>query len=78
MVSIKPSVEEYLNFNIEKLATDEETYNRIYEKYNENPNFMGLYFDSVILLYSKKIKGNFNANWYNIFYNIDSWYKVQE
>lgn len=78
MVSIKPSVEEYLNFNIEKLATEEETYKKIYEKYNENPNFMGLYFNPIIILYSPNLKGNFNANWYNIFYNIDTWYKVQE
>lgn len=77
-VSIKPEVQEYVDFDIERQATTKETYNKIYEKYKSNPNFMGLYFDSIILLYSKKLKGNFGGNWYNIFYNIDTWYKVTE
>lgn len=76
-VSIKPEVQEYVNFNIEKQVTIKETYNKIYEQYKNNPNFMGLYFDSIIVLYSKNIKGNFGGNWYNIFYNIDTWHKVE-
>lgn len=56
----------------------EETYLGIYETYNHKPNFMGLYFDSIILLYSKNLKGNFEGNWYNIFYNVDTWYKLIE
>lgn len=75
MVSIKPNLQEYLDFNIEHFPTEEETYNQIYQKYNENPNFMGLYFNSIIILYSKNLKGNFEGNWYNIFYNVDTWYK---
>ncbi len=78
IVSIKPNVQEYLNFNIENLSTKEETYNQIYKTYNENPNFMGLYFNSIIMLYSKNLKGNFEGNWYNIFYNIDTWYKEKK
>ncbi|MGN1310814.1 MAG: hypothetical protein ACI4VP_03795 [Clostridia bacterium] len=75
VVSIKPNLQEYLNFNIEDFPTEEETYNQIYQKYNENPNFMGLYFNSIIILYSKNLKGNFEGNWYDIFYNVDTWYK---
>lgn len=75
VVSIKPNLQEYLNFNIEDFPTEEETYNQIYQKYNENPNFMGLYFNSIIILYSKNLKGNFEGNWYNFFYNVDTWYK---
>ena len=75
MVSIKPNLQEYLNFNIEDFPTEEETYNQIYQKYNENPNFMGLYFNSIIILYSKNLKGNFEGNWYDILYNVDTWYK---
>ena len=52
--------------------------NLINDKLNENPNFIGLYFNPIIILYSPSLKGNFNANWYNVFYNIDTWYKVQE
>lgn len=75
-VSIKPSIQDYLDFKIEQKQTQEETYEGIYEIYKQNPNFIGLYFDSIILLYSKKLKGNFECNWYNIFYNINTWYKV--
>ena len=77
IVSIKPLVQDYLNFEIEQKQTEEETFNGIYEKYKQNPNFMGLYFDSIILLYSNNLKGNFEGNWYNIFYNIDTWYKIK-
>lgn len=77
-VSIKPVVQDYLNFEIEQKQTEEETYKGIYETYKQSPNFMGLYFDSIILLYSNNLKGNFEGNWYNIFYNIDTWYKIVE
>lgn len=78
VVSIKPSAQDYLNFDIEKLATKEEIYNNLYKTYNKKPNFMGLYFNPIILLYSKNLKGNFEANWYNIFYNIDTWYRIED
>ena len=71
-------VQDYLNFEIEQKQTEEEMYKGIYKTYKQTPNFMGLYFDSIILLYSNKLKGNFEGNWYNIFYNIDTWYKVLE
>lgn len=77
-VSIKPVVQDYLNFEIEQKQTEEETYEGIYINYKKNPNFIGLYFDSIILLYSKNLKGNFECNWYNIFYNVDTWYKIIE
>lgn len=75
-VSIKPEVQDYLNFEIEEKPTEQETYEYIYTNYKNNPNFMGLYFDSIILLYSNNLKGNFECNWFNIFYNIDTWYKI--
>lgn len=77
-VSIKPEITEYLKFNIEQKQTLEDTYKGIYEKYNQEPNFMGLYFNSLILLSSKNLKGNLEGNWYNIFYNIDTWQKIEE
>lgn len=77
-VSIKPNIQEYLNFDIESKQTQEQTYEYIYTKYKNKPNFMGLYFNSIILLYSNNLKGNFECNWYNIFYNVDTWYKVME
>ena len=77
-VSIKSVVQDYLTFEIEQRQLEEETYKGIYETYKQNPNFIGLYFDSIILLCSSNLKGNFEGNWYNIFYNIDTWYKVLE
>ena len=78
IVSIKPDIEDYINFEIEKKATLKETYEAIYTSYINSPNFIGLYFDSIILLYSSNLKGNFECNWFNIFYNIDTWYKLLE
>lgn len=78
IVSIKPDIQNYLNFEIEQKQTKEETYKAVYEKYKQNQKFMGLYFDSTLLLYSNKLKGNFEGNWYNIFYHIDTWYKILE
>lgn len=75
-VSIKPDIQNYLNFDIEQKPTLKETYEAIYINYTNNPDFMGLYFDSIILLYSNNLKGNFECNWFNLFYNINTWYKV--
>ena len=77
-VSIKPNIQDYLNFEIEKKPTLKETYKAIYTDYTNNPNFIGLYFDSIVLLYSNNLKGNFECNWFNIFYNLDTWYKLLE
>ena len=76
-ISIKPNVQKFLDFNIEYQPTVKDTYERIYEHFKEKPNFMGLYFNSITLLYSKSLRGNLNGNWFNIFYNIDTWYKVR-
>ena len=77
-VSIKPDIQDYLSFEIEQKQTEKEIYDGIYTNYKSNPNFMGLYFDSIILLYSNNLKGNFEGNWYNIFYNVNTWYKIEE
>ena len=75
IVSIKPDVSEYLSFNIEKQQTMEETYNNIYEQFTNKPSFIGLYFNSIIIIHSKDLKGNFFSNWYNPLFDIDTWYK---
>ena len=74
IVSIKPEIEEYLTFDIQE--NNKESYKQVYEQFNNNPNFMGLYFDNMTIITSNNIKGNFKGNWYNVFYNIDTWYKV--
>ncbi len=75
-VSIKPLIEEYLDFSPEKVETLEETYKKWYEQFKQKPTFIGICYDSVILLYSDNLRGDFNGNWYNVFYNIDTWYKT--
>lgn len=77
-VSIKPEIQKYLDFNMEKQHTEKETYDKMYEKFKERPNFMVLYFNSITIISSKNLRGNFKGNWYNIFYNIDTWYKIKD
>ena len=62
------------NINDEKLL--KEKYNTILEIYSKDLPFISLYFSSNIILHNSKLKGNFNHNWYNLFYNIDDWYKI--
>lgn len=60
------------NINDEKIL--KEKYNMILEIYSEELPFINLYYNSNIILHNSKLKGNFEHNWYNLFYNIDNWY----
>ena len=51
------------------------TYNELLNEYKEQMPFISLFFDSYIILHNNKLKGDFSGNWYNIFYNVDGWYK---
>ncbi len=53
-------------------------YNRIKEIYDEEVPFISLYFNSLFILSNKTLKGNLEGNWYNVYYNIDTWYKIKE
>ncbi len=53
-----------------------EEYAKIIYKYYEELPFISLYFNSYIILHNNKIKGDFSGNWYNIFYKLDTWYKI--
>ena len=54
-----------------------EKYNELNNIYEEEMPFISLYFNSIFVLYSKSLKGDFKGNWYNIYYNIDNWYKTK-
>ncbi len=54
-----------------------EKYTRIEEIYKENIPFISLYINSIFVLSNKNLKGDLSGNWYNIYYNIDNWYKVE-
>lgn len=43
--------------------------------YNEDVPYISLYFDSITMIYSSNLKGNITPNSYNIFYNIEDWYR---
>lgn len=67
--------------NIKNIDNQEDNlkskYNRIEEIYKEELPFISLYFNSLFILSNKNLKGNLECNWYNIYYNIDNWYKVE-
>lgn len=47
----------------------------IYEKYKADMPFMSLYFNRNTLCYSPNLMGEITPNCYNIFYNIEKWYR---
>lgn len=62
--------------NIENKEVLKQEYNKIINEYYEEQPFISLFFSSYIILHTNKLKGDFSGNWYNIFYNVDTWYKV--
>lgn len=52
-----------------------EKYSRIRQIYNEQVPYVGLYSNYYEIASSWTLKGGITPNWYNIFLNIDSWYK---
>lgn len=55
-----------------------EKYIKLEQIYKEEMPFIGLYFNSGFIISNKNLKGNLEANWYNIYYNIDNWYKIKD
>jgi peptide/nickel transport system substrate-binding protein len=63
------------NINDEKIM--ESKYSRLTEIYKEEEPFISLYFNSLFVLTRTNLKGDLSFNWYNLFYNIDNWYKIK-
>ena len=90
-VSVSPNLETYFgasNFNNEELTnlmnevkniTKEdllkEKYTRIRQIFNEQKPYIGLYSSYYSVDSSWSLRGNITANWYNIFIDINNWYK---
>lgn len=55
-----------------------EKYTRLEEIYKEEVPFISLYFNNIFILTNKNLKGDLSGNWYNVYYNIDNWYKVED
>ena len=61
--------------NITKEDLLKEKYKRIREIFNEQQPYIGLYSSYYAVNSSWTLKGNICANWYNIFIDINNWYK---
>ena len=48
------------------------------EIYKEEMPFISLYSNSLFVLSNTSLKGDLSYNWYNLFYNIENWYKIEE
>lgn len=72
---IKNILDEVKNINNEDAL--KEKYFRIEEIYREEIPFICLCFNNVTILTNSNLKGDLSHNWYNLFYNIDNWYKIE-
>lgn len=65
--------------NVVSNTTDEKTlyekYARLYDIYLEEAPYIGLYRNTDILVYNQSLVGNITANTFNIFHNIEKWYR---
>ena len=52
-----------------------EKYKRLEEIYITDIPYIGLYTNKQIVAYNVELVGNVEPNWFNIFYNIEKWYK---
>lgn len=61
------------NITDENLIKDK--YKRLIELYKEECPYKSLYINQKTLIYSSNLKGSITPNSYNIFYNIENWYR---
>lgn len=52
-----------------------ENYNKIYNKYLEEVPYIGLYRNTNTVIYNQSLVGNIKANDFNLYYNIEKWYR---
>ena len=66
-----------INNKIQKNTEDEidGIIKRIEEKHNNDNTYFNLFFDKSLIIYSKNLKGEITPNSYNVFYNIENWYR---
>lgn len=72
--------EEINNILIEVSNTNDENtikekYNRIYEIYLEEAPYFGLFRETDYIIYNQSLVGNLKPNVYNIFQNVEKWYR---
>lgn len=52
-----------------------EKYKKLQEITNQDIVYIPLYINKNVVLYSSNLVGDVSPNWYNIFYNIENWYR---
>lgn len=52
-----------------------DSYSRIYDIYLEEAPYIGLYRNTEIVICNQNLVGNISANSYNIYHNIEKWYR---
>ena len=52
-----------------------ENYNKLYDIYLEEAPYIGLYRNTDIVVYNQSLVGNIKANSFNLYYNIEKWYR---
>lgn len=52
-----------------------EKYTRLYDIYLEEAPYIGLYRETDVIVYNQGLVGNITANSFNIYYNIEKWYR---
>lgn len=86
-VPITPEIRQYFDseqmketiekaIQIENKEILKEEYSKIIDEYYKDVPFISLYFNSYIILHTNNLKGDFSGNWYNLFYNVNTWYKT--
>lgn len=53
----------------------QEKYIALQNIYKEDRPYIGLYFDKTTIIYGKNVAGTVSPNWYNYFYNVETWYR---
>ena len=65
--------------NTVKNTSDEnilyEKYSRLFDIYLEEAPYIGLYRETDVIVYNQGLVGNITANAFNIYYNIEKWYR---
>lgn len=67
-----------LSQEIENIELYQEKTKEILEENNEEVYNITLLRNPIYLVHSSLLQGDFSGNWYNVFYNINNWYKNEK
>lgn len=62
-------------YNISDEKTLKEKFTALQNMYESDRPYIGLYFNSITSIYGKSLVATVSNNWFNIFSNIDDWYR---